>query len=249
MLLDIKNISFGFTGNKQLLDNISFSLEQGSIYTLMGTNGSGKTTLFNLISGFLKPQSGEILFRGQNILHFPAYKINRLGIGRTFQDLRLVTKLSVKENILLAMQNNPSDNWIKALMPSSVYKKELTALSDQADKIIKEYFLHDVKNSLAGEISFGQQKLLTLACCAANNSQCLLLDEPVSGIQPEYQHKIAEKLKQLKQQGKTIFFIDHNTGFIADLADRIFFLHEGSLSLFNNITALRADKSVVEAYL
>jgi ABC-type branched-subunit amino acid transport system ATPase component len=115
---------------KQIFKNLSFDVEQGGIYALMGANGSGKTTLFNLISGFHKPNSGAIVFKQQNIAHSVPYKINRIGIGRTFQDLRLVSKLIVKENVLLAMQGNPNDNWTKALLPSSVFKKDLRQLGN-----------------------------------------------------------------------------------------------------------------------
>ena len=215
----------------------------------MGTNGSGKTTLFNLISGFLTPQSGNILFNEKSITKLPPYKINQLGIGRTFQDLRLITKLNVKENVLLASKGDPTNNWAKALMPANVYKKKSIALSEQADKILTEHFLDDVKYSLAGQISYGQQKLLTLACCVANDSECLLIDEPVAGIQPKFQQEIGILIKKLKERGKAIFFIDHNTDFIAELADEIFFLHEGKISAFESISSLRADKAVMEAYL
>src|SRR5664279_1417718 len=111
MLLQLQNVTFGFSSEKQIFKNLSFGLEQGKIYALMGANGSGKTTLFNLISGFHKPRSGNIVFKQQNIAHTVPYQINRMGIGRTFQDLRLVSKLTVKENVLLAMQGNPTDHW------------------------------------------------------------------------------------------------------------------------------------------
>ena len=122
-------------------------------------------------------------------------------------------------------------------------------LDKRADEIIEQFFLSDLRNSLAAEISYGQQKLLTLACCVANGATLLLLDEAVAGIQPEYRNKIAVLIKELKSQGKTILVIEHNTEFIADVADKIFFLHEGILSSFENIETLRKDKQVIEAYI
>jgi len=249
LFLQLQNIRFSFPGKKGLINNVSIDLEKGKIYVLMGTNGSGKTTLFNLITGFHKPLKGKIYFKGNDITKLPPHKINQSGIGRTFQDLRLITKLSVRDNILLAMKGDPTNAWYKALLPQSFYRNEIKVLEEKADVIIQEYFLADVKKSFAGEISFGQQKLLTLACCTANDPQCLLLDEPVAGIQPEYQHKVVEKLKKLKQEGKTIFFIDHNTEFIEDISDRLFFLHEGSISIFDDVKSMRTDKHVMEAYL
>ncbi|HEX8396059.1 MAG TPA: ATP-binding cassette domain-containing protein [Pyrinomonadaceae bacterium] len=248
MSLQLQNVTFTFAGKKNLLQNVSLLLEPKKIYALMGANGSGKTTLFNLITGFIKPQSGEIFIREQNITNRPPYKINRAGICRTFQDLRTITRLTVKENIILAMQNNSTDNWFKALLPSEFNRSANAELEKRADEIIGQFFLGNVKESPAGEISYGQQKLLTLACCLANGASLLLLDEPVAGIQPEYRNKIAALVKQLKEQGKIIFLIEHNTDFIADVADTIFFLREGKLSSFENIDALRADAEVMAAY-
>jgi ABC-type branched-subunit amino acid transport system ATPase component len=249
LTLQLKHITFSFSPEKQILKDLSLALEEKRIYALMGSNGAGKTTLFNLISGFIKPQSGEIFFREKNLTHQQPYKINRQGIGRTFQDLRLITKLSVKENIVLAMQQNPTDNWLNAMLPENFHRKTNAAQEKKADEIVEQFFLSDVKNSLAAEISYGQQKLLSLACCLANSATLLLLDEAVAGIQPEYRNKIAMLIKQLKEQGKTILLIEHNTDFIADVADKIFFLHDGEISIFDNMETLRKDKQVMEAYI
>lgn len=249
MILQLQNLTFTFPGKNHLLDNVSLSLEEKKIYALMGSNGAGKTTLFNLITGFIKPQSGEIFFRSEKITSLSSFKINRKGLGRTFHDLRLITKLTVKENIILAMQDNPNDNWLNAMLPDNFHRNANQKLDKKADEIIEQFFLNDVKNSFGAEISYGQQKLLTLACCVANGASLLLLDEAVAGIQPEYRKKITLLIKQLKEQGKTILLIEHNTDFISDVADKIFFLHEGIISTFENIETLRKDKQVMEAYI
>jgi len=249
LVFQLTNLTFTFPGKNHLLDNVSLGLEEKKIYALMGSNGAGKTTLFNLISGFIKPQSGEIFFSEKKLTHQQPYKINRQGIGRTFQDLRLITKLSVKENIILAMQQNPTDNWLNAMLPENFHRNTNAAQEIKANEIVEQFFLSDVQNSLAAEISYGQQKLLSLACCVANGATLLLLDEAVAGIQPEYRNKIAMLIKQLKEQGKTILLIEHNTDFIADVADKILFLHDGKISTFENMETLRKDKQVMEAYI
>jgi len=249
MNLELHNITFTFPGKDHLLNNLSLSLEQGKIYALMGSNGAGKTTLFNLITGFIRPQSGDIFFSEKNITKQQPFKINRLGIGRTFQDLRLITKLSVMQNIILAMQQNPTDNWLNAMLPENTHRKTTTALEKKARDIIEQFFLGEVQHAQASEISYGQQKLLSLACCVANSARLLLLDEPVAGIQPEYRNKIATLIRQMKEQGKTILLIEHNTDFISEVADKIFFLHDGKISDFANVESLRADKTVMEAYI
>jgi len=247
--LVLQHITHSFSPEKQILKDLSLSLEKGKIYALMGSNGAGKTTLFNLITGFIKPQSGEIFFSEKNLAHLPPYQTNLLGISRTFQDLRIITKLSVKENIILSMKENPTDSLINALLPQSFHRKTNQELEKKADEIIKQFFLGEVQNSLAAEISYGQQKLLTLACCVANGASLLLLDEPVAGIQPEYRSKIAMLIKQLKESGKTILLIEHNTDFIADVADIILFLHDGKISTFGNIDSLKKDQQVIDAYI
>lgn len=136
MILNLQNIGFGFTPEKPLFKNLCFGLEPGKIYALMGANGAGKTTLFNLITGFHRPASGSIHFQQQAITGLAAYKINRMGIGRTFQDLRLISKLTVKENILPAMPDNPTDHWINALLPEVTFKKQIQQLERNAQKII-----------------------------------------------------------------------------------------------------------------
>lgn len=249
MLIKLQNLTFEFTPEKQIFKDITLGLEGQKIYALMGANGSGKSTLFNIISGFLKLRSGKIIFKGKDITNNLPYKINKAGIGRSFQDLRLVTKLTVKENIILAMPDNPTNNWVKGMLSASVFKKEIELLDEKAKIIIEDYFLRDVKDSMANEISYGQQKLLNLACCVANGAELLLLDEPVAGINQEYKKKITILIKNLKQSGKTIFKIEHDADFISETADEIFFLHEGIVSNFENMETLRKDKFVMEAYI
>ncbi len=248
-MLILNNITFSFNNKSNLIEDLNLILDSGRIYALMGTNGSGKTTLFNILSGFLNQSSGEMLFNNEDITKTPPYIRSNMGIGRTFQDLRIVLKLSVKQNIILAMKNNPTDIWYNSLLPEGLFRTKLEALNSAADKLISEYFLGDIKDSLAGEISFGQQKLLTLACCAAGGADLLLLDEPIAGINPEFMKLIAKLLTQFKDKGKTVFFIEHNTEFISSLADSVFFLDQGKIREYGNVAEMSNDSYVKEAYL
>lgn len=248
MLLLLQNISFGFSSEKQIFSGLSFCLEHGKIYALMGANGAGKTTLFNLISGFHKPNSGSLFFKQYNITHAKPYLINKHGIGRTFQELRLISKLTVKENILLAMPDHPTANCLSALLPASLFKKDLHRLENKANQILADYFLQDVQNAMANEISFGQQKLLNLACCVANGAELLLLDEPVAGISPHNREQITLLIKRLQQQGKTILMIEHNTDFIEATADHFLFLDSGTLSQFVTFAELKNSGQAADAY-
>lgn len=246
-ILSVGNLSKKFA-DKVVLDSVCFELHQQKIYALVGANGSGKTTLFNILNGFLRADSGEMRLRNRPITNLHPYQINRLGIGRTFQDLRVITKLTVKENILLSMTGNPSDKWLRALLPQRLNRSTDVALDRIAESIAREYYLQDVDSHLAGEVSYGQQKLLTLACCVANDAELLLLDEPAASISSAYGQRIAMLLKDLKQQGKTILLIEHNSQFIEAVADQVIFLNQGSMRFYDTYDSLSSDPSVLDSY-
>ena len=249
MILQLKNINFSFSKSNTLLNNVNLSIFANHIYALLGSNGSGKTTLINLIFGFHKPKSGQIFYKGKDISKCSTYIINRIGIGRTFQDLRLIPHLTVKENVILAMQNNITDSWQNALLPTWIFTKELEQIEAKAHIIINNYFLKEVQHILANEISYGQQKLLNLACCVANGGDLLLLDEPAAGISPTYQKQMTFLIKELRSQGKAILMIEHNTNFIAETADKFLFLSDGKISLFENFADLKTSKEASDVYL
>jgi len=204
-------------GDVRVLNGVNLRLEKGFVYTLKGGNGSGKTTLINIISGFLAPTEGIVEFNGRKIAKFAPYRVNRLGIGRTFQDLRLATQMTVYENVLLALETK--------LFAYPTQEQEM-----RVSKILEKVSLLEKRNELAGEISYGQQKLLTIGCCIANNADLLLIDEPVAGIDKENLSKITNLIKQLKHEGKTILQIEHNTDYINATSDRIFQMEEGILA-------------------
>jgi branched-chain amino acid transport system ATP-binding protein len=212
-VLELKNIHKSF-GDVRVLNGTNLRLEKGFIYTLKGGNGSGKTTLINIISGFLKPDEGEVELRGQKVMRFLPYRVNRMGIGRTFQDLRLATQMTVYDNILLALEKR------MFAFPDKNQQK-------RADEILKIVSLTEKRNELAGEISYGQQKLLTIGCCIANNAEMLLIDEPVAGIDKDNRVRIIELVKQLKQEGKTILQIEHHPDYIKETSDHVLQMEKG----------------------
>jgi branched-chain amino acid transport system ATP-binding protein len=212
-MLVLKDIHKQF-GDVQVLNGVNLHLKKGFVYTLKGGNGSGKTTLINIISGFLSPTKGSVEFKGKKIAKFAPYRVNRLGIGRTFQDLRLSTQMTVYENILLALEKK------LFAYPTKEQKK-------CADEILEKVSLSEKRNELAGEISYGQQKLLTIGCCIANNADLLLVDEPVAGIDKDNLIKITQLINQLKQEGKTILQIEHNMEYIHATSNSIFQMEKG----------------------
>lgn len=249
MSLKLENINFAFTTNKPILDNFSMELEQGKIYALMGANGAGKSTLFNIITGFIKAQSGIIYFNEKNITKLKPYKRNLLGIGRTFQDLRIITNLTVVENISLAFKNNLSDKWYNTIFPNRNLKTQQKLFHEKAHQILKTFNLFDVQSHLASDISYGQQKLLTVACCVANDADIILLDEPVAGVNPVFRDQLIKILTELKAKNKTILLIEHNTDFINEIADEIYFIANGKVSPYKTIAEMKQDINVLNAYM
>ncbi len=232
-MIELKSIYKSF-GKQQVLNGLNLLLEPGKIYSLVGGNGAGKTTLFNVITGFMKLDKGEIKLKDIRIDRLSPITINKMGVTRTFQDLRIITKLSVKENILLSFKGNPGENIFNSILPSGLFKKKYMELNERADIILHKIHLKSVENSLAGDISYGQQKLLTFGCCFANDAQLLLLDEPVAGIDNDNYNRIVNLVMGIKAEGRTVFQIEHNREYINQVSDHIFHLHDGILLSSNN---------------
>ena len=155
----------------------------------------------------------------------------------------------MKENILLSFKNNQGEKLINSLLPQSFLKEHYHIFSTEADEILQKIHLEEVADSLSGEISYGQQKLLTLGCCIANDAELMLLDEPVAGIDKENYKRIFNIIKKLKQNGKTILQIEHNTNYNKTLSDKIWFFNKHKVTEFDNYNAFLTNKTVQEAYL
>jgi ABC-type branched-subunit amino acid transport system ATPase component len=248
MSLQLEKVIFGYSADQPVLNGIDLTLEAGKIYVLMGANGAGKSTLFNVINGYLKGATGEIRLNGLPIAGLKPYVISRSGIARTFQDNRLAPSLSVAENILLAMKGDPTDHWLKALLPRSLYRSTFEQMQNRLKVILDTFFLSEAEHQPAGNISYGQQKLLLLACAYANDPSVMLLDEPVSGINIKYREQITGVLRSLKAAGTAILVIEHVTDFIDEIADHIYFLTGGKLRGYDGLNSFRADPFVIQYF-
>ena len=246
-MLEITDIHKSF-GENHVLNGLNLSLDKGKIYTLIGGNGTGKTTLFNLITGFIRPDKGKIIYKRKLLNKKDPVTINHYGITRTFQDLRIINYLTVKENILLSFKHNPGEKIFNSILPDKLFEHKYNGYSVKADEIISKIHLHEETNSLAREISYGQQKLLTMGCCIANDAELMLLDEPVAGIDSKNYEHIVDLILQFKQEGKTILQIEHNTVFIEELSDVVLFIDKGIITRFKDYNEFKNDKTVQQAY-
>ncbi|KAA0223124.1 ABC transporter ATP-binding protein [candidate division KSB1 bacterium] len=247
-LLTVSNLSKTFDGLKAVED-FSCTIAKSKIVGLIGPNGAGKTTVFNIITGFLAADAGEIHYAGKNITRLPPYRIAHNGIVRTFQDLRLIASLPVIENILLARQKQTGENWLATFALRKKVLKEEHENRQIALDILNQVGLANKHEHLAGALSYGQQKLLTLACCLAAEADLLLLDEPVSGVHPSMIEKMLALMAQLAASGKTILFIEHNLDVVMQVSDHVIVMDAGRKIMEGRPEAVKNDPEILEAYL
>ncbi|KPK86727.1 MAG: hypothetical protein AMJ94_17790 [Deltaproteobacteria bacterium SM23_61] len=227
-LLRLKGVNKNFGGLKAVND-CTLDLAQGKIVGLIGPNGAGKTTLFNVVTGFYPPDSGSVTFSEKDISSLPAHRITHLGIARSFQDLRLFRNMTVLDNVLVARPRQTGENlfWI-FIRPGSVSREEKEN-REKAMAFLEFVGLADQAGELAGNLSFAEQKLLSLARLLATEARLILLDEPASGLDSKVMENLFPLVKDLVKFGKTICIVEHNMEVIRSMVDEIVFLNEGKV--------------------
>jgi len=241
-ILEVNNVSKSFGGVQANVD-ISMNVEQGSIVGLIGPNGSGKTTLFNSIVGTYPIDNGSIKFEGKELSELPVPVVAKLGLLRTFQQTRIYGKLNCIDNMLIS--NKASD---EALL--SVFLKIPSELTEKAENLLNFVGLYQKRKLRAGDLSFGQQKLLELAMALMNEPKMLLLDEPTAGINPTLINGIIDRLIKVNNEfGITLLVIEHNMRVIMQLAQDIFCLAHGKMLAKGTPEEIKNDKRVIDAYL
>ena len=241
-ILEVKQV-YKYFGGVKANEDISLSVEQGSIVGLIGPNGSGKTTLFNSIVGTHPIDKGSIKFDGKEGSELPVPIVAKLGLLRTFQQTRIYGKLNCIENMIISNKSQE-----KGLL--SVFSKIPPELTDKAENLLKFVGLYQKRKLRAGDLSFGQQKLLELAMALMNEPKMLLLDEPTAGINPTLINGIIDRLiKVNKEFGITLLVIEHNMRVIMQLAQKIFCLAHGEMLAEGTPEQIKNDKRVIDAYL
>jgi ABC-type branched-subunit amino acid transport system ATPase component len=224
-ILRLEGITKSFDGLK-VIDSLDLKIEAGKISAIIGPNGAGKTTLFNLICGYLYSDKGRIIYKDRDITILNPWERATLGIGRLFQDIRVFKKLTLIENLIVTF-NDESENPFRAIFRSrnGKEKRKIEAVIRWLDFV----GLADMKEMLAENLSWGQQKLLSLARLLCGNFELLLLDEPVSGVNPDMENIILKKIKELKGLGKTIIAVEHNIEAVEIISDYIYFMDSGKI--------------------
>jgi neutral amino acid transport system ATP-binding protein len=247
-LLQATNLSKSFGGIKAV-NNACLEVRKGSITGLIGPNGAGKTTLFNLLANFVEADHGEILFDRQPIHHLPSHKIAQLGFIRTFQVARVLSRLSVLENMLLATPNQTGENFFQVWWQQKKLRVEERANKVRAMEILDSVGLAAKAHDYAGALSGGQRKLLEMARTLMTNPKLILLDEPAAGVNPTLINQICEHIVNWNQQGITFLIIEHNMDVIMSLCDRVWVLAEGTNLASGTPAEIQSNDLVLEAYL
>lgn len=247
MTLHCENITKSFDGTHALA-GVTVEFPSSGIIAVIGPNGAGKTTLLNVLTGFLRVESGRFFLGERELTGLAPHKIARLGIARTFQDLRLISQVPVLENVMLARPNQKGEQLLPALLRFGVGREEASN-REAAFKLLDFVGLTNNACEQAGELSYGQQKLLTLACCLATGAKNLLLDEPVAGVHPEMVSKILGLLSLLRDQGKLIVFIEHDIAAVRQIADQVIVMDEGKIIAQGKPDEVLERPEIIEAYV
>ena len=242
-------------GSIQAVAGVSFDVMPGEIFGVIGPNGSGKTTMFNSVLGQIKPDAGSIELNGLSITGLSPMQLNQRGVGRTFQTLQVFGKMSVRDNLLVAAQEHHGSLFSRMFAPSD------SGLGAKADALLKQFRIEHVADKKAGELSYGQQKLVDIAMAFMSEPDLVLLDEPCAGVNPSLVGGISSLLKELNQSRKVqngssksskssnFIVIEHNMDFVMGLCHRIMVMVEGRVMAVGTPAEIRANKQVLDAYL
>jgi branched-chain amino acid transport system ATP-binding protein len=235
-------------GGIVVADAIDFQLNGGEIAGLIGPNGAGKTTLFNLLTGFVVPDAGSIVLDSRNIERLPPDRRARLGIARTWQNSRLFASLSVMDNLLIADRDYPGGSLFRSLFQPGRVAAADAAARQRADTLLERIGLTKRAHALSTKLSYGQQKLVGLARALMNDGSCLLLDEPMAGVEGRTLETMKSVIRAEAAAGKAVCVIEHNVGFIRDLCDRAAFMFNGRIVAVGSVEGLLSDKRLTDLY-
>lgn len=235
-LLELKDLSLTIDSHT-ILQGISFDIDEGQIIGLIGPNGSGKTTLFNVISGFLKSSGGSIMLRDEEISGLNPSQRAKRGIGRVFQNFGIFREMTLEENVLVALESLPKDQ-----------RKELGDLDDVVAATLDMVGLSDHAKKKAGSLSGGQMRLLEIARTLKSGKELFLLDEPTAGVSPKMTGQVADIIKALKAEGKTVLIIEHDLPFIGSICDEVVVLDVGQVVLQGKPDKVKQSKELQHIY-
>ena len=247
-LLEVSGLTRSYAG-LLAVDAVSMSVARGGIHAVIGPNGAGKTTLFNLISGVVPPSAGQVCFGGQDVTRLPAHRRARLGLTRTFQNIRVFAAMSVLENVLTGMHPRLNAGLLAVVTRGFGFRREERGAVARAREMLELVGLAQHADRPAGALSYGDQRRLEIARAMAPGPRLLLLDEPAAGMNPAETAALAVLVRRLRALGATILLVEHDMGFVMGLAEDVTVLNFGRRIFAGPPAAVRAEPAVIEAYL
>ena len=242
---DIRKAYRGVTA----LDGVSISVAPGAIIGLIGPNGSGKSTLFDCITGFQAKDGGSVRLQGRDISRLPPQKIARLGLRRTFQQLRFFPELTVRENLLAAAQSAGGFSYAAEIFRSSAVRAHESGMRERAALILDEIKLAPLADQLAAGLSYGQKKLMELGMALMTDPRLLMLDEPMAGVNPTLVEGLKQELLKVRERGIALLIVEHNLKLVFEICDWIYVLDQGTLLAQGKPAEIAVDERVMQAYL
>lgn len=246
--LDVKGLTKRF-GGVTAVNNVSFALGEGEVMAVIGPNGAGKTTLFNMISNYISPTQGEVLYKGERLTGKKVFELAHLGISRTFQNLQIFTNMTVLENVMMGTFVQTKSNIFSAGFRLPVIKKAEEEAYRMASGALKMVGLGDLLLEKAGQLSYGQQKKLEFARAIVYNPALIMLDEPMAGLNDFETSIMAGYIKDLKKKGSSFLFVEHKMATVMEIADRIVVLDFGKKIAEGTPGEIQNNEHVISAYL
>ena len=248
-LLEIKNLGISF-GGLRAVDDFSITIEKGQLYGLIGPNGAGKTTIFNLLTGVYKPNMGTIQLDGMNITGKKTMEINRAGVARTFQNIRLFKELTVLDNVKAGLHNQYSYSTVAGILRLPKYFKVEKTMDEKAVELLKVFDLDKEKDYLASNLPYGKQRKLEIARALATNPKLLLLDEPAAGMNPNETKELMDTIRFVRDNfDMTILLIEHDMKLVSGICEKLTVLNFGQVLAQGNTAGVLNDPEVIKAYL
>ncbi len=248
-LLSVKNLGIQF-GGLRAVDEFNLEIEKGELYGLIGPNGAGKTTVFNMLTGVYKPTAGEIVLDGKNITGKKQIEINKLGVARTFQNIRLFSQMSVLDNVKAGLHNQYKYSTISGIFRIPTYFKTEKKMNDRALELLRVFDLQDEADFLASNLPYGKQRKLEIARALATNPKLLLLDEPAAGMNPNETAELMDTIKFVRKEfDMTILLIEHDMRLVSGICEKLTVLNFGKVLAQGKTSEVLSNPEVITAYL